>query len=86
MATKTQIKFNSAGFRAILMSGGTRAAVSEAASRIASSAGFGPKVRVAAGGYGGGRIVGFVATQAKTPEEAEDQRRALEAAAVGGGG
>lgn len=86
MATKTYIKFNSAGFRAILMSSGTRAVVSEAANRIASAAAFKPRVRVIAGGYGGGRMVGFVSTKAKTPEEAEVQRKALESAAVGGGG
>lgn len=86
MATKTYIKFNSAGFRAILMSGGTRAAVNDAASRMVSAAAFGPKVRIVAGGYGGGRMVGFVATKAKTPKEAEEQRKALESAVVGGGG
>ena len=83
---KTQIKFNSGGFRAILMSGGTRAAVSSAASSIAAASGFAAKVRVVPGGFGGGRIVGFVATQAKTPAEAEAQRQALESAAVGGVG
>ena len=35
------------------------------------------------GGFGGGRPIAIVATHAKTPEEAERDREALESAANG---
>lgn len=82
---KTYIKFNSAGFRSILVGGGVRSMVSETAQRMASSAGFDPRTHTIIGSYGGGRAVAFVATKAKTPKDAEKQRRQLESAALRGG-
>lgn len=77
------IKFNSAAFRTILTGSGTRAAVSDVAGRIYVASGFNPRVRTIIGNYGGGRIVAFVSTRARTPEEAEEQRERLEAAVMG---
>lgn len=78
------IKFNSSAFRTILTGAGTRAAVNGAAGRIHAAAGFGPRVSTIIGGYGGGRVVAFVTTKARTPEEAEKQRERLESAVMGG--
>lgn len=83
MARNT-IRFNSNAFKAILLSGGTRAAVSSVASSIYSASGFSPTVRTIVGNYGGGRIVAFVSTNADTPEQAVLQREALESALMGG--
>lgn len=77
-----KIKFNSAGFRAILMGSGTRTAVVVAASSVSSRA-PGTKVRPTMGGFGGGRHIAFVATSAKTARDAERQREALESAVHG---
>ena len=81
MATN-KIKFNSRAFRQILVGGGTMRAVTDAAYRMRSHA-RGAVVRSRIGGYGGGRAIAYVVTQPKTPEEAEQQREALEAAAHG---
>ena len=83
MARNT-IRFNSNTFRAILMSSGTRSAIGSVQSSVYGAAGFQPTVRTIAGNYGGGRLIGFVATHATTPEEATAQREALEAAVMGG--
>lgn len=77
-----KIKFISAGFHAILNSGGTRRAVNDAAYRIAAGAGHGTRVRQMQGGFGGGRPIAVVATHARTPEEAEAAREALESAVM----
>ena len=77
-----KIKFIDAGFHAILNSGGTSRAVNDAAYRIASKAGHGTRVRQMMGGFGGGRPIAVVATHAKTPEEAEAAREALESAVM----
>lgn len=71
------IKFNSAGFRAILLGGGTKSAVQSAAQQVAAR-GHGLEVRSRAGSYGGGRQIAFVRTTATTPAEAEIQRETLE--------
>lgn len=73
------IKFNSAGFRAILTGGGTKSAVQSAAAQIAAR-GDGLEVKTRVGGYGGGRQIAFVRTTARTLAEAEAQREALESA------
>ena len=82
---KNTIRFNDKAFHTIIMSSGTRQAVSNAAGRIYNAAGGGMRVRSMVGNYGGGRPIAFVATTAKTPEEAATQRERLEAAALGGG-
>lgn len=75
------IKFNSRAFHQILNSGGTARAVSAAAYRIKAGA-PGTVVRTRHGGFGGGRPIAYVVTQAKTPEEAEEARESLESAVV----
>lgn len=83
MGRSNKIKFNSRGFKQILLGSGTSSAVNAAAYRMRSRAGKGIVVRSMVGGYGGGRAVAFVTTQAKTPEDAEHQRESLESAAHG---
>lgn len=77
---QNKIKFIDAGFHAIL--GRSGRAVNDAAYRIASKAGHGTRVRQMMGGFGGGRPIAVVATHAKTPEEAETAREALESAVM----
>lgn len=83
MATKTYIKFRSQGFHQVINTAGTARAVHDAAHSIAARAG-GLRVREMHGGYGGGRPVAFVVTSGKTAREAAEQRRALQAATIGG--
>lgn len=83
MATN-QIKFNSKAFRAILVGGGTQAAVASATQQISASAG-GLHVSMRIGKYGGGRAIAYVQTTAKTAAKANAQREALEAATSTGG-
>ena len=82
MARNT-IRFNSNAFRAILVGGGTRSAVSGVAGRIYGTMNGNARVQTIIGNYGGGRVVAFVRTTAKTPEEAEIQREMLESAVMG---
>lgn len=77
-----KIKFNSRAFARILKGGGTMKAVSDAAYRMRGRA-AGSVVRTRIGSYGGGRAIAYVVTRPKTPEQAEAQREALEAAAHG---
>ena len=79
---RNKIKFISAGFHAVLNTGGTRRAVNDAAYRIAAKAGNGVRVHQMQGDFGGGRPIAVVATHAKTPEEADAAREALESAAL----
>ena len=79
---KNRIKFLNSGFHRILNSAGTRRAVNDAAYRIAAKAGHGTRVRQMQGDFGGGRPIAVVATHAKTPEEAEAAREALESATL----
>lgn len=83
MMARNRIKFDSAGFGIILRGAGTRGAVHSVASRIQASV---PEstVRVMQGGYGGGRVVGFVTTNPASAEDAVLQREALESAVLGG--
>ena len=78
---KNLIKFNSRAFHQILNTAGTARAVNAAAYRI-SSAAPGTIVRRKYGGFGGGRPIAYVVTQAKTPEEAEEARERLESAVM----
>ena len=77
-----RIKFNSAAFRAILTGGGVRGLVSETARSISGRA-PGTRAQTIIGGFGGGRAVGFVSTQARSATELNQQREALEAASHG---
>lgn len=79
---RNKIKFIDAGFHAILNSGGTARAVSDAAYRIAAKAGNGTRVHQMQGGFGGGRPIAVVATHARTPEAAEAAREALESSVM----
>lgn len=79
---KNRIKFLNSGFHRILNSAGTRRAVNDAAYRIAAKSGHGTRVRQMQGGFGGGRPIAVVATHAKTPDEAEAAREALESATL----
>lgn len=79
---QSKIKFIDRGFHAVLNAGGTRRAVSDAAYGIASKAGHGTRVHQMQGGFGGGRPIAVVATHAKTPEEADAAREALESATL----
>lgn len=81
--TKTYIKFKSQGFHQIINAAGTARVVHDAAYSMATRAG-GLRVREIHGGYGGGRPVAFVVTDGKDAKEAAAQRRALQAAAIGG--
>lgn len=80
---RNQIKFLDSGFHRILNSAGSRRVVNDAAYRIAARAGHGTRVRQMQGGFGGGRPIAVVATHAKTPEEADAAREALESASMG---
>lgn len=85
MPTRTRIKFDSKGFRAILLSGGMRQLVRGEADTIASRV-PGASARTISGGYGGGRVIGFVVTKPDNASEAVAQREALESAVLAGGG
>lgn len=81
MSVEVKIEFNSAGFRQILMSDGTKSAVTSAAKKIQAEAnagvtnsqGFSANTWV--GGYGGGRYVASVTSidQAAAAAESENQ-------------
>lgn len=82
MASETRIVFNSDGFRQILFSDGVKQAIETQAEEIADRAnaagdcnGFKPSV--IAGGYGGGRYIGFVSTTDKKSMQAESENKAL---------
>lgn len=75
------IKFNSRAFHQILNTSGTARAVNAAAYRIKAGT-PGTVVRTRHGGFGGGRPIAYVVTQATTPEEAEEARERLESAVV----
>lgn len=80
----SKIKFNSRGFRGILVGPGVSGVVGREAHRMAAHAGKGVTAKTMVGGFGGGRTVGIVTTMARTPEQAESQRERLESAAHGG--
>ena len=77
---RNKIKFNSAAFRAILVGSGTRSLVQGVTNGIASGV-PGCRSSVITGGYGGGRVVGFVSTNARNIAVLTLQREALESAA-----
>lgn len=78
-----RIEFNSAGFKEILMSEGTKELVETTAQDIADRANAnsglddGFQVSTIQGGYGGGRWVGFVSTADEKAKIAEAENGAL---------
>ncbi len=75
-----RLTFDSAGFRALLLSDGVRDLVADTSNTIAQRAnanagGDGYEASVEVGGYGGGRWLGFVhsTTAAAVKAEAEDK-------------
>lgn len=81
---QNRIRFNSKGFKTILLSGGMRQLVHGEAASIASRV-PGASVRSIAGGFGGGRVVAFVSTSPRNAAESVAQREALESAVMAGG-
>lgn len=78
------IKFNSAGFKEILCSGGVQGVVKDATEAIQARAdannrrgGDGFRSHVWMGGYGGGRWVGSVTTTDRKSRIAEAEDKAL---------
>ena len=73
--SQVRIKFNSDGFRQILVGDGVRSVVSDTTEGIASRAGDGFSSKTIMGGFGGGRWVGFAGStdQASARAEAEDK-------------
>ena len=86
----TTIKYISAGFREILMSGGTQSAVESAAAAIAQRANAsapegsdGYQCHTWRGSYGGGRIVASVASADEAAARAESEGKILSKAVTG---
>lgn len=84
MATQMKIKFNSAGFKEILCSGGVQNAVRDATENILAKAnannsrgGEGFRSDVWMGAFGGGRWVGSVSTTDRKSRVAEAEDKAL---------
>lgn len=78
-----KIEFNSAGFREILLSEGTKELVDSTAQEIAGRANAnsgledGFQVSTIVGGYGGGRYIGFVTATTEEAMKAEAENGAL---------
>lgn len=77
-----RIEFNSAGFREILLSEGTKDLVESTAQEIAdranaNSGGEGFEASSIVGGYGGGRYIGFVTATTEEAMKAEAESGAL---------
>lgn len=77
-----RIEFNSAGFREILLSEGTKDLVESTAQEIAdranaNSGGEGFEASSIVGGYGGGRYIGFVTATTEEAMKAEAENGAL---------
>ena len=86
----TKIEFNSQGFKDILFSPGTKELVQGVADQIQAEANAGIQEdsegfssNVVAGGYGGGRYVGFVTSTDKASAQAESEEKVLSKAAHG---
>ena len=78
--SEIRLKFDSAGFRALLLSDGVKDLVTDKTTEIAQRAnanagGDGFETSIEVGGYGGGRWLGFVhsTTAAAVKAEAEDK-------------
>lgn len=86
----TKIEFNSQGFKDILFSPGTKELVQGVADKIQAEANAGIQEdsegfssNVVAGGYGGGRYVGFVTSTDKASAQAESEDKVLSKAVHG---
>ena len=86
----TKIEFNSQGFKDILFSPGTKELVQGVANKIQAEANAGIQEdsegfssNVVAGGYGGGRYVGFVTSTDKASAQAESEDKVLSKAVHG---
>lgn len=86
----TKIEFNSQGFKDILFSPGTKELVQGVADQIQAEANAGIQEdsegfssNVVAGGYGGGRYVGFVTTLDNKAAQAESEDKVLSKAVHG---
>lgn len=86
----TKIEFNSQGFKDILFSPGTKELVQGVADKIQAEANAGIQEdsegfssNVVAGGYGGGRYVGFVTSIDNNAAQAESEDKVLSKAVHG---
>ncbi|MEE3391962.1 MAG: hypothetical protein VZR28_12475 [Candidatus Cryptobacteroides sp.] len=86
----TKIEFNSQGFKDILFSPGTKELVQGVADQIQAEANAGIQEdsegfssNVVAGGYGGGRYVGFVTSLDNKAAQAESEDKVLSKAVHG---
>lgn len=86
----TKIEFNSQGFKDILFSPGTKELVQGVADRIQAEANAGIQEdsegfssNVVAGGYGGGRYVGFVTSLDNKAAQAQSEDKVLSKAVHG---
>ena len=86
----TKIKFNKQGFKDILFSPGTKELVQGVADKIQAEANAGIQEdsegfssNVVAGGYGGGRYVGFVTSLDNKAAQAESEDKVLSKAVHG---
>ena len=86
----TKIEFNSQGFKDILFSPGTKELVQGVANQIQAEANAGIQEdsegfssNVVAGGYGGGRYVGFVTSIDNKAAQAESEDKVLSKAVHG---
>ena len=86
----TKIEFNSQGFKDILFSSGTKELVQGVADKIQAEANAGIQEdsegfssNVVAGGYGGGRYVGFVASLDNKAAQAQSEDKVLSKAVHG---
>ena len=86
----TKIEFNSQGFKDILFSPGTKELVQGVANKIQAEANAGRQEdsegfssNVVAGGYGGGRYVGFVTSLDNKAAQAESEDKVLSKAVHG---
>lgn len=86
----TKIEFNSQGFKDILFSPGTKELVQGVADKIQAEANAGIQEdsegfssNVVAGGYGGGRYVGFVTSIDNKAAQAESEDKVLSKAVHG---
>ena len=86
----TKIEFNSRGFKDILFSPGTKELVQGVANQIQAEANAGIQEdsegfssNVVAGGYGGGRYVGFVTSLDNKAAQAESEDKVLSKAVHG---
>ncbi|MCF0174246.1 MAG: hypothetical protein HUJ95_02795 [Bacteroidales bacterium] len=79
----TRIKFNSEGFKQILLSDGTKGLVWSNTQAIQERAGEGFKGEIVKGSFGDGRWVGFVNSTDLASAQAESENKVLSRAVTG---